>query len=228
MVAFQLAVSHEPGNKERELSRNILVNLRAFLLLRILSPRSKRSPGKADILFAWNPPKELHPEEYGMKKLRFVQLLSAGANHVPFPLIPDEVVIASNVGAFAEPMAEHVLGMVLALAKQLFVQHANMKRGEFDDVSASRMLRGSVCGILGFGGIGQAAARLMRALGAQIYGVNTSGWSAEPADFLGTLNDLQHVLEAADIVVVTCLSIARPKGYRQAGAFVDEESGYSH
>jgi phosphoglycerate dehydrogenase-like enzyme len=100
-------------------------------------------------------------------------------------------------------MAEHVLGMVLALAKQLFVQHANMKRGEFDDVSASRMLRGSVCGILGFGGIGQATARLMRALGAKIYAVNTSGRSAEPADFLGTLNDLQHVLETGDIVVVT-------------------------
>ena len=64
-----------------------------------------------------------------MKNLRFVQLVSAGANHVPYSLIPEEVVIASNVGAFAEPMAEHILAMVLALAKKLFVQHANWERG---------------------------------------------------------------------------------------------------
>ena len=74
------------------------------------------------------------------------------------------------------------------------------------------MLRGSVCGILGFGGIGQAAARLMRALGAKIYGINTSGKSAEPADFLGTLNDLKHVLEQPISWSSACLSIARPRG----------------
>ncbi len=157
----------------------------------------------AEILFAWNPPKELRGDEYaGMKNLRFLQLLSAGANHVPFSLVANKVVIASNVGAFAEPMAEHVLAMVLALSKQLFVQHELLKRGQFDDVSPSRMLRGSVCGILGFGGIGQAVARLMRALGARIYGINRSGMSSEPAEFLGTLSDLDYVLESSDIVVV--------------------------
>jgi glycerate dehydrogenase len=92
--------------------------------------------------------------------------------------------------------------MVLALAKQLFVQHEKLKRGEFDDVSASRTLRGSVCGVLGFGGIGQATARLLRALGARIYGINSSGKSPEPTDFLGTLKDLKYVLESSDVVVI--------------------------
>jgi phosphoglycerate dehydrogenase-like enzyme len=205
MAKPHLIVTHKPGSMERELLCERLGELVQLTFIGDLAPeKRKEALAKAEILFAWNPPRELREEEYaGMKQVRLIQLLSAGANHVPFFLIPDEVAIASNVGAFAEPMAEHVLAMVLTLAKQLFGQHEKLKRDEFDDVSPSRMLRGSVCGILGFGGIGQATARLLRALGASIYGINSSGKSPEPADFLGTLNDLKYVLESSDIVVIT-------------------------
>jgi phosphoglycerate dehydrogenase-like enzyme len=205
MANPHLVVTYEPGNRERELIGDCLRgHAEVSFLPKIAAEHRADALAAAEIVFAWNPPKELRPEEYGgMKSLRFLQLLSAGANHVPFSLIPDEVLIASNVGAFAEPMAEHVLGMVLALAKQLLVQHSKMQRGQFDDVASSRMLRGSVCGILGFGGIGQATARLMRALGANIYAINTSGKSSEPTDFIGTLEDLRYVLESCDVVVIS-------------------------
>jgi phosphoglycerate dehydrogenase-like enzyme len=204
MPSPHLVVTYEPGSKGRELFDKHLGELAELSFIPDLTAERRMDAlAAANILCGWNPPKELRPEEYSrMKELRFIQLLSAGANHVPFSLVPDEVVIASNVGAFAEPMAEHVLAMVLALAKQLFVQHEKLKRGEFDDVASSRMLRGSVCGIIGFGGIGQATARLMRALGARIYGINTSGKSSEPADFVGTLSNLQYVLESCDVIVI--------------------------
>jgi glycerate dehydrogenase len=205
MVSPSLLVSYKPATQERELFRDHLGRLIRLTFIKDLdSAHREEALAAANILFAFNPAKELHPEEYAnMKELQFIQLLSAGANHLPYSLIPDEVIAASNVGAFAEPMAEHVLAMVMALAKQLFVQHEKLKRGEFDDVTPSRMLRGSVCGILGFGGIGQAAARLLRALGAKIYGINTSGRSSEPADFVGTLRDLKYVLESSDVVVIS-------------------------
>jgi len=204
MAKPHLVVTHKPGSKEQELLGERLGELVQLTFIKGLAPQKREEAlAKADLLFAWNPPKELRKDEYArMKNLQFIQLLSAGANHVPFSLIPKETVIASNVGAFAEPMAEHVLAMVLALAKQLFVQHQKLKRAEFDDVSTSRTLRGSVCGVLGFGGIGQAAARLLRALGARIYGINSSGKSPEPTDFLGTLKDLKYVLESSDVVVI--------------------------
>ena len=205
MANPSLLVTYEPAAKERELFRDHLGDLIRFTYIEDLDPLLREEAlATASIMFAWNPAQELHPEEFTkMKELQFIQLVSAGANHLPFSLIPDEVIIASNVGAFAEPMAEHVLAMVLALAKQLFVQHAKLQLGEFDDVTPSRMLRGSVCGILGFGGIGQASARLLRALGAKIYGINTSGRSSEPADFIGTLKDLKYVLESSDIIVIS-------------------------
>jgi glycerate dehydrogenase len=158
----------------------------------------------ADVLLSWNLPKELGLSELSLlKNVRMVQLLSAGADHVPYADLPGNITIASNIGAYAEPMAEHVLAMTLALAKRLFEEHQKLAQGEFNQSRLNRMLRGSVCGILGFGGIGKATARLMRAFGVRIYALNTSGKTSESVEFIGTLNDLQHVLSLSDVVVIS-------------------------
>jgi phosphoglycerate dehydrogenase-like enzyme len=69
-------------------------------------------------------------------------------------------------------MSEHIVALALAAAKRLFIEHANLKSGEFNQRSANRMLRGGVCGILGFGNVGVATARLMRAFGMKIHAIN--------------------------------------------------------
>jgi phosphoglycerate dehydrogenase-like enzyme len=43
-----------------------------------------------------------------------------------FDQLPPRAVIASNVGAYAEPMAEHALAMSLALLKRLPEGHAKL------------------------------------------------------------------------------------------------------
>jgi glycerate dehydrogenase len=111
--------------------------------------------------------------------------------------------IASNAGAYAGPMAEHVLAMTLALAKNLFQEHQKMAQGEFNQSRLNRMLQGSVCGILGFGGIGRAVARLMRSFGVRIHAVNTSGKTDDSVEFIGTLKEMKQVLAAADIVIIS-------------------------
>jgi glycerate dehydrogenase len=158
----------------------------------------------ADVLLSWNLPKELGSGELSLlKKVRLIQLLSAGADHVPYADLPQAIIIASNIGAYAGPMAEHVLAMTLALSKRLFREHQNLSQGEFNQSRLNRMLRGSVCGILGFGGIGKATARLMRAFNVRIYALNTSGKTGEPVEFIGTLDNLQHVLSSSDVVVIS-------------------------
>ncbi len=159
---------------------------------------------EATILVSWNLPKELGQSEFGLlQNVRLIQLLSAGADQVPYAELPRDIMIASNAGAYAEPMAEHVLAMTLALAKGLFREHQKIAQGEFNQARLNRMLRGSVCGILGFGGIGRAVARLMQALGVRIHAVNTSGKADEPVEFIGTLKDMKQVLAASDIVVIS-------------------------
>src|SRR6266705_6286973 len=157
----------------------------------------------AAALLSWNPQRELGAE--GLAELagvRFMQLMSAGANHLPYSDIPHSLVVASNVGAYAEPMAEHVLAMALSLAKRLPQKHAELARGEFRQRPPTRRIEGLVCGILGFGAIGKAVARRFRPLGVRIQAVNTSGTTQDEVEFVGTLGDLDAVLGASDIVVI--------------------------
>jgi phosphoglycerate dehydrogenase-like enzyme len=65
------------------------------------------------------------------------------------------------------------------------------------------MLSGLTAGIIGFGGIGQATARLLRALGLRIHAINRSGTTAEPVDHIATTAGLDALLAASDVVVIS-------------------------
>jgi phosphoglycerate dehydrogenase-like enzyme len=147
---------------------------------------------------------ELKPGEAELlRSARLLQFSAAGIDWVPTRDLPPELPVAGNKGASAEPMAEHVVAMALAAAKRLFIEHDNLKRGAFNQRSPNRMLRGGICGILGFGAVGVATARLMRAFGMKIHAINRRGASDEPTDWIGTTEQLDELLCAADVLVIS-------------------------
>lgn len=189
---------------------------------------------------------ELRPEEIpligGAKLLQFT---AAGIDWIPLNDMPPDLPIAGNRGASAEPMAEHVVAMTLAASKRLFIEHDKLKQGEFNQRTPNLMLRGSVCGILGFGGVGMATARLMRAFGMRIHAINRSGVTDDPVDWIGTTEQLDEFLAAADVLVI-CTALtqetegligARELGLMKEdailvnvarGEIVDEAALYAH
>ena len=201
----------------------------------------------AEAVVAWFMGAELRGEEElaALGSVGLVQLLSAGVDGVPFDRLPKGVQVASNAGAYADPMAEHVLAMALALAKRLPQNHTAMARGEFDQRTLNRAIRGSLVGVLGFGGIGEASAKLFRALGARIHTVNRPGRTDQPVDRIGTLDDLDAVLATVDVLVVSLpltratrnligrreLSLMKPDAILvnvARAAIVDEDALYDH
>jgi len=206
----------------------------------------EQSLEQAGALLSWNFPREVPHEYYTrLKSGTFIQLISAGADHIPFRELPSQLIIASNPGAYARPMAEHVLAMTLALAKRLLIENQKLQHGEFDQFTPNRSLAGMTAGILGFGGIGRATARLMRAFDMRIYAINHSGASSEPTDFLGTLDDLEHVLRESDVVIISLPLTSATRGLIgkdqlgwmkpdailvnvARGTIIDEEILYSH
>jgi phosphoglycerate dehydrogenase-like enzyme len=142
------------------------------------------------------------------------------------------------------------MAMVLCLAKRLPQENAALARGEWtraegDRAAATATLDGAVCAILGYGGIGRATARLMRAFGARIHAINSSGHTDDPVEFCGTLDDLDRVLAAADVLVIGIPLTAGTRGLigtRELGlmkdsailinvargAIVDERALYEH
>lgn len=201
---------------------------------------------KAKAVLAWAPHQELtRQEEEQLQKVSFMQLLSAGVDHVDFRRLPENLVVASNVGAYARPMAEHVLAMVLALSKRLLFHQERLKQGIFDQFSENRAITGMTAAILGFGGIGKEVARLFRVFDMRLLVINRSGKTDEPVDFVGTLADLNGVLSQADILVLSLPLNRETRGIlgqkefkrmkRDAilvnvarGEVIDEEAFYQH
>jgi phosphoglycerate dehydrogenase-like enzyme len=199
----------------------------------------------AEAVITWSPGQELsRADVWDLSQAQLIQLVTAGADGVDFAALPPQARVAANVGAYADPMAEHVLAMVFDLAKRLRRNHDRMAEGIFDLAQTLRV-RGRTVGILGYGGIGRACARLLRPLGTRIYAINTSGRADETADRAGTLADLHDMLAAADIVVVTLpltqttrgLIGARELGLMKSdailvnvarGAIVDEDALFEH
>ncbi|HRS42198.1 MAG TPA: hypothetical protein P5174_09330, partial [Dysgonamonadaceae bacterium] len=92
---------------------------------------------KSDILLSWNPSAEgIDKNRVPLSNIKFMQLMSAGYDHVRLEDFPEGFPIACNKGAYAEPMAEHVVAMMLALSKRLTVYHADMSNGHFKQMES--------------------------------------------------------------------------------------------
>ncbi|MEJ2167343.1 MAG: 2-hydroxyacid dehydrogenase [Desulfobacterales bacterium] len=200
-----ILVTYEPGAEEKEIYREILENQEQIYYLKNESKSSRRRLlGAAEIVVALSfSQNEIRSEEIPLlQNTRFIQLIYAGADKIPFEHIPDCIILAGNVGAFADPIAEHVLALTLALAKKLVSKNKLLQEGKFDRTGFNQEIRGGICGIVGFGGNGRKIAGTMRAMGMQIYAVNRSGQTDVPVDFIGTVADLRKVLLVSDVVVL--------------------------
>ena len=198
-----LVVVYEPEGDGRRIIADALDGAADLLYLTDLDDAGRADAlRRADAVLA-RTTHELHPGEITLlNDVRLVQFLYAGIDHVPLADLPAGVPVASNGGAYAEPMAEHALAMGLAAAKRILVEHAALARGEFNQFAQNRMLAGGVCAILGFGGIGVATARLAQGIGMKVHAINRRGLSEQPTDWIGTPDQLDTLLAAADLLVI--------------------------
>jgi glycerate dehydrogenase len=206
MTQNSIIVTYDPKNDEKKMYEEVLGSMAPITFLNDIAPEKKDPVLKAANIIVSESFSESEIQKDEIKKvanLRFVQLIFAGADNVPFDLIPESVPVACNRGAFAEPVAEHTLAMALALAKSLIPKHTLLSRDKFDQTGLNKTLKGGTCGIIGLGGNGEAVANFMRAVGMRIYGINRSGRTDVAVDYIGPAASIQGVLAESDIVVLT-------------------------
>jgi phosphoglycerate dehydrogenase-like enzyme len=210
-----LVVTYQPGEKEKQIYQDVLEGLARIVYLADLDGEQRRKALQhAEVIVSKSfasgeiPRRELDQ----LRQVRLIQLVFAGADNVPFERIPDRVAVACNPGAFAEPLAEHVLGMVLALAKSLCRKHQRLLQGDFDQSGLNKFLRGGICAVIGLGGNGEAVARLMKAVGMKVLGINRRGETAAPVEFIGAPAALQEVLQRSNVVVLAMPLTRKTKG----------------
>jgi len=207
-------VTMQPDDARRRLAAEALEGIARVEFLADHDDAGRRGAlDEASVLLSHNVVKELHADELAsLGHLELLQCVTAGVDFIPFDRLPPEVPVAVNAGAYAEPMAEHALAMILAAAKRLLVEHENLKRAEFNQFTRNRMLTGMTAGILGFGGIGVATARTLRAVGMRVHAINRRGASDEPVDWIGTPDRLDELLAASDALILSLPLTARSEG----------------
>jgi len=133
-------------------------------------------------------------------KLRMIQALVAGVDHLPFERFPAAAIVCSNAGAYNVSVAEHAMALLLAAAKDIPARTEEIRRGVFNQSAMSKALAGSTAVIIGIGGIGSEIARRCKAFEMRVVGIARSPTSSSVADEIATVHDLPRYLPQADAV----------------------------
>lgn len=111
------------------------------------------------------------------------------------------IAVAVAPGANADAVAEHALALMLALVRELPRLDRTVRAGGWEGTGwQGRDFRGSVVGIVGYGAIGRATARLAAALGAQVLVLRRAG----EADGFALERSLDALLPRVDILSLHC------------------------
>ncbi|GAB3715004.1 D-2-hydroxyacid dehydrogenase [Amycolatopsis oliviviridis] len=159
-------------------------------------------------------------------RLRWLHIASAGVDPVLFPELQEsDVVLTNSRGVFDGAIAEYVLGVVLAFAKD-FVRSWELQRQKHWKHRESERISGRRVLVVGTGPIGRSIARTLRAAGMSVAGVGRRPRDGDP-DFgeVYSSSDLAHRLPEADYVVAVAPLTEQTKGMFDAGAFAAMKPG---
>jgi len=163
-----------------------------------------------DILVGWS----LKPEQLRLaRKLKWIHSTAVGVGQLMYPeLRASNIAVTNASGVHTIPMAEHTLGMLIALARrfpaawraQSEARWAQQDIWDARDASGRpRELAGQTLVLVGFGAIGREVARRARPLGMRIWAVTRTGQGdAALAERILPVAQLEDVLHQADFVIL--------------------------
>jgi phosphoglycerate dehydrogenase-like enzyme len=187
-----------------------------YATFEVVADRDDLADAEAELLLARVPPQS----RIGLPRLRVLQLVSAGVDHVRLDASWDGTMVATASGLFSVPMAEYVLGSIFLVAQHVPARLEQARAHSWADrwALSGRLLAGTTMVLVGYGSIGREIARLARPLRMRIVAVKArpGARAAEGFDETGTgdpdgsLPDeivggeqLVEVVRTADWVVVS-------------------------
>jgi phosphoglycerate dehydrogenase-like enzyme len=163
----------------------------------------------ADVAFTHFVDRDIFPT---LTRLRWIQAPAVGVGHLLYPEMLTSPVLLTNAGGIrARSIAEHVLGVSLALARQLPLTLRHQARHEWiqhqlegGGMSTIRTLRGARMGIVGLGAIGAAIASVAGPFGFRVSAIRRRTESAPPpgVEELLTPDALLALLAKSDVLVL--------------------------
>ena len=153
--------------------------------------------------------------------LKWVQLLSAGADHAMAALGAASFSMTTASGIHATPIAEYTIASMLAYAHRFHLMVRAQLRHEWlrsGFPGTVEELSGKILGVIGYGSIGRETARLAKAFGMRVLALKRDpgnrrdeGWCPAglgdpdgviPAEFFGS-NQREEIVRESDYLTVT-------------------------
>ncbi|MGQ7787619.1 D-2-hydroxyacid dehydrogenase [Nesterenkonia sp. K-15-9-6] len=159
-------------------------------------------PG-ADALFLWDFfSRAVSDAWHAADSLEWIHVAAAGVDKLMFDELADSDVVVTNAqGIFDRPIAEYVLGAVLARAKDMPGSLRRQQRRTWEHRETQRV-GGLTALVIGTGAIGREIAALLRAVDVEVFAAGRTAREQDP-DF-GTViasDDLVAHIGTADIIV---------------------------
>ncbi len=145
------------------------------------------------------------------KKLKWIHSTAAGVAQLMYPELRDSGIMVTNPsGIFSVPMAEHTMGLLLALARNFPDSVRQQDRARWSQQEIWDMpqhlteLNGKVLLIVGYGSIGREVAKRAKAFDMRVWGVTRSGGGDRTnAEKIFPATKLLDVLPDADYLLIT-------------------------
>jgi D-3-phosphoglycerate dehydrogenase / 2-oxoglutarate reductase len=138
------------------------------------------------------------------RHLKIIAKHGAGVDSVDIAAATERGIVVVTAGdANADAVAEQAIMFMLALARELPLHHRSLRDGRWDKgVHVGREFRGRTVGIVGYGQIGSRAARLARALGANV--VLYSRSPIKDPEGMEVEENFERLLGRVDILSLHC------------------------
>ena len=161
--------------------------------------------------------------------LLWVQWLAAGVERcVHEPLLQERHLLLTNMQRTAAPsMAEHVMALMLALARHLdYFYRAQQQQQWAADSPRLEDLAGKTVLVVGLGGIGTEVARRAHALGMKVIATRASSREGpEYVSYVGLPDELPRLVGSADFIVNCAPLTAQTTGIFNEALFAAMKPG---
>jgi len=164
-------------------------------------------------------------------RLRWIQSITAGVNHLLTPelLAAEHVALSSTKGPMGPLMAEHIVMLMLALARDLpgFLRDQADRRWRFlSDERPMIDLWGRTVAILGVGSVGGSLARICKlGFGMRVLGMARTRRDDPHVDRYFERADLRAALAEADFVALTLALTPETERIIDAAALASMKTG---
>lgn len=158
-----------------------------------------------DVLLGYDAQMDIEYFMPRMPKLQWIHTYSAGVEK----LLANENFSHSNIlltnsrGIHGIPIAEHVLGTMLATNRGLIEAWENQKKHQWKHLSAPDELYGKTAAVIGLGSIGREVAKHLKNMGMYVVAVKQKETTEPFVDRLFNTDQLADALICADYIVVT-------------------------